>query len=208
MKTPLLLSLATVLTIAAVASAATLANKVNLTLGGHALSLDSVQVNGQTYVSLAELKAQMAAEGGANGLSATEGPMGHLLFNGVWRFRVTGVAWNADRTCWDVTVELRNGTQTTRSVGGNGTSDYPNLAFSVATEAGDTLRQDGGWDVPTMNALTTKALSPGAGAITTLHFSGKQDDKPVKFIYEFHAKAGLPFSKDPSFRVDLTKSAP
>ncbi|RYG35704.1 hypothetical protein EON81_11935 [bacterium] len=197
-----------VLGLAAVASATMAFEKTKLTLAGKSLSLDSVQVKGETYVSLTQLKAQMGAQGGANQLAGTEGVMNEWLFNGVWRFRVTKIDWNAEDEYWVASVEMRNGTNKTRHAGGQGLSDYPGQAFHLATESGDNLvvtSVSAGNEL--QDILGYKELAAGMGTKADIPFGrGKATDKPTKLILEFTALAGQGYVKDPSFRVDLTKS--
>lgn len=193
-----------VLGAAALASAAALA-KVNVTLAGKPLTLDSVVVGGRTYVALDQLKTALNAAGGASAIKATEGGVGDVLFDGVWRMTVLSVKRSDDNYSWEVKLRVSNGTGKTRSMDGAVNNFHPHTAFHVTTEAGDTLTAGVGEASRLQTELTMKDLIPGSGAATTVHFVGPADDKPVKFILEISPTPGLPYVKDPSFRVDLTK---
>ncbi len=190
---------------ATLATAAIVANRIDVTLAGKPLRLDAVTVGGRTYVALDQLKAGLNAAGGANAIKATEGVVGDVLFDGVWRLTVLGVKRSADGVSWEVKVRVGNGTAKTRSMDGAVNNFAPHTAFHVATEAGDTLTAPA-WDAsPLQRELTMKDLLPGSSASATVHFVGPADDKPVKFILEIKPTPGLPYVKDPSFRVDLTR---
>ena len=191
--------------VAALASAAALAGRIDVTLAGKPLSLDSVVVKGRTYVALDQLKAGLNAAGGAGAIKATEGGVGDALFDGVWRLTVLGVRRSEDGRSWEVKVRVGNGTAKTRSMDGAVNNFAPHTAFHLATESGNTLTAPA-WDAsPLQRELTMKDLLPGASAVATVHFEGPADDRPVKFILEIKPAPGLPYVKDPSFRVDLTK---
>ena len=194
-----------VLGAAALAAAAMLA-KVNVTLAGKPLTLDSVVVGGRTYVALDQLKAALNTAGGASAIKATEGGIGDVLFDGVWRLTVLSVRRSDDDRSWEVKLRVSNGTTKTRDMGSAINNFAPHTAFHVATEAGDTLTGEASDGSRLQRELTMKDLLPGSGATTTVHFVGPADDKPVKFILEIKPAPGLPYAKDPSFRVDLTKS--
>ena len=79
------------------------------------------------------------------------------------------------------------------------------LLVAVALAVWATLTGEAGDASRLQRELTMKDLLPGSGATTTVHFVGPADDKPVKFVLEITPAPGLPYVKDPSFRVDLTK---
>ncbi len=191
---------------ATLASASMLAARINVTLAGKSLTLDSVTVKGRTYVALDQLKAGLNAAGGANAIKATEGGIGDVLFDGVWRLTVLGLSRSEDGRSWEVKVRVGNGTGKTRSMDGAVNNFAPHTAFHLATESGTTLTAPA-WDANVLQReLTMKDLLPGSSAVVTVHFEGPADDKPVKFILEIKPTPGLPYVKDPSFRVDLTKT--
>ncbi len=191
---------------AAVASAALISSKVTVSLAGKSVTVDSVVVGGKTYVSLDQLKAQLNAKGGANQLGATEGIQNEWLFNGVWRLRVSNVAWNSEQESWDVTVELRNGYKSSLKASDAGFAFNGSDGFFLTIEDGNTVEPflNAGSDI--QDAIGYKSLPPGGGSIIKIPFRGTADKKPVKLLVEFKPKAGFPLVKDPSFRIDLTKS--
>ena len=182
------------------------ATQVTVELGGKKVTVDSVVVGGKTYVSLDQLKAQMGTQGGANQLSASEGVRNEWLFNGVWRLKVGEVTWDAEETQWVVQLSVANGTNKTRTLANNGYNANGIDGVFVITESGESK-------VPGVNASNAfqsdfglKELPPGGQSTSTIRFLGSASDKPVKFLLEMQAVSGLPFSKQPSFRVDLTQT--
>ncbi len=182
------------------------ATQVTVELAGKKVTLDSVQVDGKTYVSLAQLKAQLSTQGGANQLSASEGVRNEWLFNGVWRVKVAEVTWDAEESQWVVQLSVANGSDKTRRMADNGYSSNGIDGVFLVTESGESK-------VPGVNASNAfqddfglKELPPGGQSTATVRFLGTAQDKPVKFLLEMHPVAGLPFSKQPSFRVDLTQT--
>lgn len=182
------------------------ATQVTVELGGKKVTLDSVQVAGKTYVSLDQLKAQLGIQGGATQLSASEGVRNEWLFNGVWRLKVGEVTWDAEETQWVVGLSLANGTNKTRTIANNGYNSNGVDGVFIITESGESK-------VPGVNASNAfqsdfgfKELPPGGQTSSTIRFLGNPNDKPVKFLLEMHPVSGLPFSKQPSFRVDLTQT--
>jgi hypothetical protein len=179
--------------------------QISLTLAGQNLKLDSVVVQGKTYISLDQLKKQFqtAPAGGANQVAASEGCLNELLFNGVWRFRVQDVTYSEEEKAWMVRVELRNGTKNTIYAVGNG-SDTGGQDLSLALASGNTLNISDGRVYDVQTALLYKNLAPGAGAVATLIFyADTQEDKPAKFLWSMKAQNKLSFTKDPAFRVKL-----
>ena len=198
---------------AAFASAGLLVPDFTVLLGGSGYTVASVKVNGRVYVDAQQLVAKYNANppraaGGAGQIAATEGAMGEWLFNGVWRFRVDKVEWNADDEYWMVGIEMRNGTKTTRHVGGQGLPGIPSEAFHLATEGGDTLSiTSTAYINELQDTLGYKELAAGMGTKTVMPFSrGKRGDRPTKLVVEFTPVAGQGYVKDPSFRVDLTRT--
>lgn len=121
--------------LALTAAPAALAAKTNVVLNGQTHSLDTVVVNGQTYVNLKQLQAALAAPGGANQRVALEGCRNEWLFNGIWRMRVTKVEPIGDPgrnnwPGWGVTVEWRNGTAQTVTLGKTGVEKGTAVAFA------------------------------------------------------------------------------
>jgi hypothetical protein len=122
MKKPVVLALIG-LSLAATVFATQAAKRI--TINGKAVVGEPIVANGETYVPLKALKAAGVAStitndtliltlpvpGGSSQVVALEGGVNDWLFNGIWRFRVTGVRANDDgRPGWLIDVELKNGT--------------------------------------------------------------------------------------------------
>ncbi|WP_424949722.1 hypothetical protein [Deinococcus sp.] len=210
--------LTVLLTVLASALAPALAASTTLNVGGKAVALDSVVVGGKTYVSLDQLKTALTAAGGSNQLASAEGCINQLLFDGVWRLRVTKVEFKPnpkDGTFWGwtVTTEIRNGYRDVLSFNdtgiGKGISvalkDGNLLGMFTSTQMVDTLFQD---------------IAPAAAVIVPFRFrgpDGASDDQvknnpPLKFLLPIDLKVQtyhnlkLPYASNPNFRVDLTCS--
>ncbi len=200
-----------------VAALLTVAFAQSLKLAGKPLKLESVTVNGKTFVSLEQLKIALPnpvassgtapgnpAAGGANQVAAASGCIGELLFNGAWRLRVQNVTWSAEQKFWRVRVELRNGTGKVISATRNGAGGVGE-DISLVMQSGNTLSVSEAVDL--QDALLFKKLAPGAGAVATVKFKADDDtDKPAKFLWAMSAKensGGAPLSKQPGLRVDL-----
>ncbi|WP_425147964.1 hypothetical protein [Deinococcus sp.] len=204
------------LTLCAFASSLALAASTTVNLGGKNVALDSVVVGGKTYVSLDQLKTALTAAGGSNQLASAEGCMNQLLFDGVWRLRVTKLEFKPnpkDGTFWGwiATTEFRNGYKDVLSFEHAGIEkgisvalkDGGLLGMTTSSQMVDTLFQD---------------IAPGAGVVVPLRFrgpDGSSDDQvqgnpPQKLIVPIDLKIQtyhglkLPYSSSPNFRVDLT----
>lgn len=129
------------------------------------------------------------AEGGSTQVSAQDGCMNQWMFNGVWRVRVTNVAFvpKGDKANgWDVTMQWANGTK------------YPNVSpadtlkqeLVLALKNGDTLTANDS-SVGTLTEQTLDVHSfPASGQFTyTQHFlSGDtldENNKPAKLLITF-----------------------
>lgn len=194
------------ITVSAIASAALVTAKITVSLAGKSVTVDSVTVSGKTYVSLDQLKAQLNAQGGANQLGATSGVMNELLFNGVWRFRVTAIAYSEEENGWLATVELKNGHKKSMEPKDNGMAFNAADGFFLTFSDGNTVEPTDGAKNQIQDAIGLKTLPPGGGTVAKVRFPGEPGWKPEKLLFEMKPMAGLPFVKDPSFRVDLTKS--
>ncbi len=191
---------------AAIASAAMLTSKVTVSLAGKSVTVDSVVVSGKTYVSLDQLKTQLNAQGGANQLGATSGVLNEWLFNGVWRFRVTGVAYSEDAGGWLASVEIRNGYKSSIMPKDNGMAFNASDGFFLTFSDGNTVEPSDGAKNEIQDSIGLKTLPPGGGTVAKVRFPGEPDWKPEKLVFEMKPVKGLPLVKEPSFRVDLTKS--
>jgi hypothetical protein len=182
--------------------------QISVSLSDKTLKLNSVVVKGETYVSLAQLKAAFpAVKGGANQVAAATGCSNQVLFNGAWRFRVQKFVYNTEKTAWVLTVELRNAMNRSAHAynsGANGLGEDITLSLS----SGNTLNMGNSAMLTAQDNLILKDLAPGAGVVTTLEFSADSDaDKPTKFLWAMTAANNsdkAPLAKDAAFRVDLT----
>ena len=182
---------------------------LSITLAGKSMQVQSVIVNGKTFVSLEQLRLALPnpapAAGGANQVAAASGCAGELLFNGAWRFKVQNVAWDATEKLWLVRVELRNGASKVMSATGNGAGGVGE-DISLVMQSGNSLNIY--YPSRLQDVLLFKKLAPGAGAVATVQFKAADDsDKPVKFLWAMSAKENngkAPLSKQPGLRVDLT----
>ena len=208
---------------------------LKIVISGQSSSLTTATVNGRTYIPLETLERLGIAytvqsgtlsigagktgvtAGGANERPSLEGCMNEYLFNGVWRIKASKlerIFRNSDKTFpgWGLTVELRNGTQTTLiapDAGISGTGAGVQVAFADA----NTLAVDG-IDV---QKLTYASLPPGGVVTHQLKFfypypAPATLQTPVKFLLEVDSKGvgdstrakGVAFSSaNPSFRVRL-----
>lgn len=196
-------------------SSVALAAPTTLVLGGQPVTLNTTVIGGVTYVRLADLKAALTAQGGANAKASVEGCVNEWLFNGIERLRVTKVRPVQDRYYgdgWGVTVELRNGAQETLTLDHAGVA-Y-NGAVSLAFADGDSWSKSWreGWQ-----DKTYARLQQGTGTVyefqifpeSRMEAAAVAASAPQKFLLEVgaknpdHVKANFSVS-DPSFRVDLT----
>lgn len=194
---------------------------LSIMVNGKAVPGKTAVVRGQTYVPLSALKAagakatiaggklsiSFAPAGGANQVAALEGGIGDWLFNGVWRFRVTGVKPNDDgRSGWKVGVELRNGTKLDNvALGGTGFD-----SVSLIMEDGNALKPYNITD------FADKGLGQGATNLLDLIFYDDDGARrkpnrlvvrivPDDFTKNFLQRQGAGYTVgDPSFRVRLT----
>lgn len=209
-----------VLALGGAAAAQTSLPTLNLTVNGRPFAKKAVVIQGEAYVPLSAVKAAgvnastfqgqvvlgktSTAPGGANARISTEGCLNELLFDGVWRLRVREVKL-LDRA-WGVTVELRNGTSKTLTPTDAGV-DLLGQDLSLILADDNTLSMDVSDSPPFTTGLSMKRIAPGASAVYTVPFRGSPNDlaqRPVKLLFGVEAKAGLPFSSSPSFRVNLT----
>lgn len=207
------LRLAAALTL--LAAPAALAAPTTLTINGQSVTLDTTVIGGVTYLKLADLKAALAAQGGANAKASVEGCVNEWLFNGIERLRVTKVQPVKDRYYgdgWGVTVEIRNGAPETLTLDHAGLqyNGAVNLAFADGNSWSKSWRE--GWQ-----DKTYARMQQGTGTLYEFQIfpEGKMEASavaayaPQKFLLEVaaknpdHVKANFSVP-DPSFRVNLT----
>jgi hypothetical protein len=182
--------------------------QISVQLAGKTLKLDSVVVQGKTYVSLEQLKKALPTPtGGAVQVQATSGCLNEQLFNGAWRFRVTKLEYSAAEAGWLVTVELKNGMNRVAYAYSNGANGLAEDLFLIL-ENGNTLQLASGAANAVQDSLILKNLAPGASTTAKLFFGMDADTpKATKFLWAMSAEnnnSKAPLSKDPAFRVDLT----
>lgn len=167
----------------------------------------------------ASAAAAQAPEGGSTQVAAQSGCMNQWMFNGVWRVRVTNVAFRPagdHANGWDVSMQWANGT----SLSGISPVDTKINELVLALANGDTL---------TANDSTTGALNeqqmafhsfPASGqfSYTQMFLSGTtldENNAPAKLLVTFdvagYRKAAGPNAKfwklrEPAYnyRIDLT----
>lgn len=200
--------------LALLATATALAAPTTLVLGGQSVSLNTTVIGGVTYVRLAELKAALAAQGGANAKASVEGCVNEWLFNGIERLRVTKVQPVRDRDYgdgWGVTAEIRNGAPETLTLDDAGI--VYNGAVSLAFADGNSWSKSwrSGWQTKTY-----ARMQQGTGTLYEFQIfpESRQDAAavaayvPQKFLLEVGQKSDRVKTSftvsDPSFRVDLT----
>lgn len=150
--------------------------------------------------------AQPAAEGGSTQVGAQDGCMNQWMFNGVWRVRVTNVAFHPkgdDPNSWDITMQWANGT----SYAGISPTDTMKQSMVLALQNGDTITASGD---SVRGSLNEQKLDfhtfPASGQFTyTQSFiSGDtldENNKPAKLLITFDVpkyKAAHP-GKDAKF---------
>jgi hypothetical protein len=194
-----------------------------LVINGKAVAGKTAVLKGQTYVPVTALKAAGAkvsaqggkltiafpaavAPGGANQVAAYEGGVNEWLFNGMWRFRVSGIApLEGERPGWKVAVELRNGTKLDNfALAGSG---FDSLTLVMAD--GIALRPYN------ITAIADRPIGQGASVAIDLIFyddegAGRKPDKlilriaPDDLTRKFLKDQGAAYAgPDPSFRVRL-----
>ncbi len=188
---------------------------VTLVLNGSSTTLNTSVINGVTYVRLTDLKAALAASGGANQKASLEGCMNEWLFNGIWRLRVTRVQRVQDSDYgegWGVTVEIKNGASQTLEMADAGIA-Y-NGAVNLAFPDGNSWAK--GWRSGWQDKTYAK-LPQGTGTLYEFKIfpESKMDAaavsayRPNKFLFDVtpekrdSVKASFTV-RDPSFRVNLT----
>jgi hypothetical protein len=139
------------------------------------------------------IAATPPAQGGSTQVAAQNGCMNQWMFNGVWRMRVTNVAFHpaADVTNgWDVTMQWNNGTQ----YAGITPLDTRKQAIVLALANGDTLTTTDS----THGTLNEQQLDyhsfPASGQFTytQMFLSGQTLDptnKPAKLLVTFDVPA-------------------
>ena len=191
---------------------------MNLVINGKSVPGKTATIDGATYVPLSALKAagattdvkgtvlsiNMPAAGGANQAVALEGGINDWLFDGIWRFRVSGVTPNDDgRPGWKVHVELRNGTK------------IDNLALDGSGFDSLRLIMADGNSISPYNIVDIASKGIGQGQSIDLNIIFYDDDgggrKPDKLILKiqpdtdtknFLKNQGASYNTaDPSFRV-------
>ena len=129
------------------------------------------------------------AQGGSTQVSAQSGCMNQWMFNGVWRVRVTNVAFHPAGDSvngWDVTMQWGNGT----SYAGIAPADTFKQALVLGLANGDTLTSTDS----TRGSLNEQQLDfhtfPASGQFTYTQtfYTGQtldQNNKPVKLLVTF-----------------------
>jgi hypothetical protein len=183
--------------------------QISVQLSGKTIKLESVVVQGKTYVSLEQLKKALptTTAGGAVQVQAASGCLNEQLFNGAWRFRVAKLEYSAAEAGWVVTVELKNGMNRVAYAYNNGANGLAEDLFLIL-ENGNTVQLASGAANEVQDSLILKNLAPGAGTTAKLFFGADADTpKATKFLWAMSAENNnnkAPLSKDPAFRVDLT----
>jgi hypothetical protein len=167
------------------------------------------------------LAAPPQAEGGSTQVGAQSGCLNQWMFNGVWRVRVTKVAWRPATVppglaAWDVTMQWGNGTDQQALK----PTDTQKNHMVLALGNGDTLTTGD----TTAGALNEQQLDyhsfPASGQFTyTQSFFANptldQNNKPAKLLITFDvAKYRQAFGKNAklfrlkthgyNYRIDLT----
>ncbi len=161
--------------------------------------------------ALAASTSPAVTPGGANQRVSLEGCAGQWLFNGVWRVRVNKVESitlaDVGNPGFAVTVQVRNGTSKTTSMGYAGVGDT-NLVLADGTQLG----VDQTLDRVAYSTMVNKDLVPGAGLTQVLNYylptKTPTDSKPAKWLVEIHqntigSHAPHYTTKTPSLRVNL-----
>ena len=196
------------------------AQKLFLNLGGQSYPVSVITVGGKAYVAAESLKAaggtltaSASTAGGANQVSAVEGVLGQTLFNGVWRLTVKKVdkhTNNYGRPAVTVSYELKNGSPVI--------TDAPNTGFVDNAQSLFLVLSSGNSVLPEAFLDFSKDVPPGGAFNFDLVYTldkSEADSTPVRVLAvikpEKRQYSGLKVKysvKDPSFRIDLTKSQP
>ncbi len=201
------------LTLSLLSAPAALAAPVTLTLAGQPVTLNTTVIGGVTYLKLSDVKAALAAQGGANAKASVTGCINDWLFNGVERLRVTKLKPVEDQyygSGWGVTIEVKNGTNETFTLDHAGIvyNNAVTLAFADGNSWSKSWRY--GWQ-----DKTYARMQQGTGTLYEFQIfpESRQDaatvnaTPPQKFLLEVTTPTTIKsrFSvPDPSFRVDLT----
>lgn len=197
---------------------------VSVQLASQKLQLESVEINGKTFVSLEQIQKAFpptpsasttprpanAVPGGTNQVTAAEGCVNEFLFNGAWRFRVLSVKYDTSKEGWAVRVELRNGMKKVARVVGSG-ADSNARDISLALNSGNTVSLTIGQMSKIQTAMLFNELAPAAAAITEMIFYAPATDQAKKFLWLQSATNNIdkaPLMKDPAFRINLTCTKP
>jgi hypothetical protein len=133
--------------------------------------------------------AAPAVEGGSTQVGAQSGCMNEWMFDGVWRVRVTGVAFHPAGDAvngWDVSMQWANGT----TYSGISPTDTLKQPLVIALANGDTLTATDS----TRGSLNEQQLDfhsfPASGqfSYTQMFLSGStldQNNKPAKLLVTF-----------------------
>jgi len=208
--------------------AQTVQRQLNLLLNGRPSSAKAIVVGGQSYVPVSALRElgitvslsgntlslSSQAPGGAGQRASLEGCLNEWLFNGIWRARATKVERaeleGVGLPSWNVTLEVRNGTNKTLQPWRAGWKDTSSLTLVFADGSTDTM--DTGAEGRNYNDKIYHAAIPqGATAISTLYFLSDRTDPPTKLLIEMDPEAprkdkeyNLAFSvPNPSLRIKL-----
>ena len=172
-------------------------------------------------LSTSAVQAAPAAEGGSTQADAQSGCMNEWMFNGMWRVRVTSVAYQPAGdfpAVWNVAMQWANGT----SLSPLAPSDTLKKAMVLALANGDTLTTTDS----TRAALNEQQLDfhsfPASGQFTyTQMFMAQaldQNNKPAKLLITFDvpsykknhpagtAKYWTQKTPGYNYRIDLTCS--
>ena len=203
-----------------------LAQGARIMINGKPAAHAPVVQNGETYVSLSDLKAAGAQvtvsggqtsirfrpdSGGAYQVAAVEGTRGEWLFNGIWRLKAGAVSacerpFSDHIPGWAVEIEVRNGS--TKEVALHNTGvQLPTLALSDGT----VLKADeGDWQL-----ICFRQMLPGASVTHTLKFyfphgtTSSQVKPAERLVVNADTKfgllrdTGLHYTAGPAFRVSL-----
>ncbi len=173
-----------------------------------AASVVVLALHGFAAAAAAKPKAPIA--GGANQRASVEGCIGQTLFDGFWRFKVTGIT-SADEPfagltipAWAVTMEMRNARSQPSTPALFGVEN-PQLIL----EDGTVLDLSGGSRLAYGEQMQGKELPPGGSAHLKAYYRIENNtSKPAKLLLGVNSATDGPRGKgypmaDPSFRVRL-----